>query len=255
MDTPDKVRRKVTAKFNPLQPRGHDGRWSLVDALKSLGGHDDEQLSPESGGYVDWSGSNNGIRNFEFGDIDDDTVTLSLDADEMLHLSRALTLTQMHASNPVDAAHPHTALLHAMGSSEDVQYVDGSYIDWSSGTDEKRTFEVGDNGSVVQLELTSAEFAEFQASVALTVINDSKSVTAAAGADVTPGHDNLHHYWTKGKGLARWVESLTPWTTLVALLTPKVGLAKARVFASKWHKEVLGIWVGEKAGKNPLGPG
>lgn len=66
----------------------------------------------------------------------------------------------------------------------------------------------------------------------------------AAGADVTPGHDELHHYWTHGEGLAKWADSPKPWTTLVALLTPHVGLARAKVFASRWFIEVFGFAAG-----------
>jgi hypothetical protein len=66
-------------------------------------------------------------------------------------------------------------------------------------------------------------------------------VQAAAGHDVTPGHDELHHYWTKDpEGLAKWVDSPKPWTTLVAHLTKHVGRAKAKVFASRWFIEVFG---------------
>jgi peptidoglycan hydrolase-like protein with peptidoglycan-binding domain len=67
----------------------------------------------------------------------------------------------------------------------------------------------------------------------------ASQVAAAAGHDVTPGHDELHHYWTRGKGLARWATSPTPWTTLVALLSEHVSPEKARVFASRWYIEVF----------------
>jgi hypothetical protein len=92
----------------------------------------------------------------------------------------------------------------------------------------------------------------------------SRAVRAAAGHDITPGHDELHHFWTRGKGLARWVGSPTPWTTLVALLSEHVPLSKARVFASRWYIEVFGYAAGsDKArvahGKPPrgdrIGPG
>jgi len=81
------------------------------------------------------------------------------------------------------------------------------------------------------------------------------AVTAALGHDVTPGHDELHHYWTRGEGLAKWAESPTPWSTLVAHLTRHVGPEKAKVFASKWFKEVFGYWSGSRKGANPVGPG
>jgi hypothetical protein len=84
---------------------------------------------------------------------------------------------------------------------------------------------------------------------------DPDEISAAAGRDITPGRERLHHYWTRGKGLARWVASPHPWTTLVALLSEHVSVGKAKRFASKWFKEVFGIWPGERKGDNPVGPG
>jgi hypothetical protein len=84
---------------------------------------------------------------------------------------------------------------------------------------------------------------------------DPDEISAAAGRDITPGRERLHHYWTRGKGLARWVASPHPWTTLVALLSKHVSAGKAKRFASKWFKEVFGIWPGERKGDNPVGPG
>lgn len=82
------------------------------------------------------------------------------------------------------------------------------------------------------------------------------AVDAAAGHDVTPGNDELHHYWTRSpEGLAKWRSSPTPWSTLVAHLTRHVGPEKAKIFASKWFKEVFGYWSGSRKGKNPVGPG
>jgi len=80
----------------------------------------------------------------------------------------------------------------------------------------------------------------------------------AAGADVTPGHDELHHYWTRGEGLAKWAGSPRPWTTLVAHLTKHVGPEKAKVFASRWFIEVFGYAAGSDKnrvahGKPPRG--
>jgi len=68
--------------------------------------------------------------------------------------------------------------------------------------------------------------------------------TRLAGKDVTPGHDQLHHYWTRGEGLTKWKFSPKPWTTLVALLTEHVGPEKAKVFASRWFIEVFGYAAG-----------
>lgn len=66
----------------------------------------------------------------------------------------------------------------------------------------------------------------------------------AVGADVTPGHDELHHYWVAGPGLAKWRGSPKPWTTLVAHLTKYVGPERAKVYASRWFHEVFGFYAG-----------
>lgn len=81
----------------------------------------------------------------------------------------------------------------------------------------------------------------------------------ALGADVTPGNDQLHHYWTRDpEGRAKWVDSPKPWTTLVALLTRHVGLERAKTFASRWFHEVFGFYAGSDMnrvthGKPPRG--
>lgn len=81
------------------------------------------------------------------------------------------------------------------------------------------------------------------------------TVALIVRADVTPGHDQLHHYWTRGEGLAKWAKNPHPWTALYRHLVKHVGPERAKRMAAQWHKEVFGIWPGEKAGKNPLGPG
>ncbi len=67
--------------------------------------------------------------------------------------------------------------------------------------------------------------------------------TRAAGHDVTPGHDELHHYWLT-EGLPKWADSPKPWTTLVALLTRHVGPEKAKIYASRWFFEHFGFYAG-----------
>jgi hypothetical protein len=88
------------------------------------------------------------------------------------------------------------------------------------------------------------------------------AVRAAAGHDVTPGHDELHHYWVAGPGLARWAGSPTPWTTLLKLLVehvkPPKPLEVLKRFASRWYIEVFHYSAGsDKArvahGKPPRG--
>ena len=87
---------------------------------------------------------------------------------------------------------------------------------------------------------------------------EPEPVAAALGHDVTPGHDELHHYWTRGKGLAKWVNSPMPWTTLVAHLTKYVGPEKAKIYASRWFIEVFHFAAGSDLnrvthGKPPRG--
>lgn len=66
-----------------------------------------------------------------------------------------------------------------------------------------------------------------------------EDVAAAAGHDVTPGHDELHHYWTRGPGLAKWAESPHPWTTLRDHLLKYMSEGEATRAASRWYIEVF----------------
>lgn len=69
--------------------------------------------------------------------------------------------------------------------------------------------------------------------------------TRAAGQDATPGHDQLHHYWTRDpEGLAKWRTSPHPWTTLRDHLLKYVSPHKAVLMASKWFEEVFGYTAG-----------
>lgn len=93
-----------------------------------------------------------------------------------------------------------------------------------------------------------------------TTANDSQppdgaAASRAAGHDVTPGHDQLHHYWTRGEGLAKWVGSPTPWTTLYHHLVKFVNPEMAKRMAAQWFHEVKGYWPGDQKGDNPVGPG
>lgn len=76
-----------------------------------------------------------------------------------------------------------------------------------------------------------------------------------AGADVTPGNERLHLYWTKGEGLPKWAFSPHPWTTLRDHLLKYMNQGMADRSASKWFHEVFGYWPGDRGGKNPVGPG
>lgn len=72
--------------------------------------------------------------------------------------------------------------------------------------------------------------------------------TRAAGHDVTPGHDQLHHWWTKGPGLARWIGSPHQYTTLHAELVKatkgKLPPGEIDRMAASWVHEVTGFWPG-----------
>ena len=86
------------------------------------------------------------------------------------------------------------------------------------------------------------------------VDEEEETATRALGADITPGHDELHHYWLYGEGAAKW----STWRELVAHLTPHVGPLKARTFASRWFFERYGFYAGSDKnrvmhGKPPRG--
>lgn len=85
-----------------------------------------------------------------------------------------------------------------------------------------------------------------------------------ASHDTTPGHDQLHHYWTRGEGLPRWRDSPHPFTTLAGLLEEHVGPDRAKRMAAAWIHEVTGNWPGSDAHRvatghpprgNNIGPG
>lgn len=90
------------------------------------------------------------------------------------------------------------------------------------------------------------------------VMNPDTDTSADIEGELVERADNgeqLHHYWTKGEGLAKWANSPHPWTALYKHLRKYVGSERAKRMAAQWHKEVLGMWPGEKKGDNPVGPG
>jgi hypothetical protein len=70
--------------------------------------------------------------------------------------------------------------------------------------------------------------------------------TRAAGHDTHPGGERLHLYWTKGEGLAKWIESDHQFYTLRDLLAEategKVPLETLSRWAASWVHEVTGNW-------------
>ena len=80
----------------------------------------------------------------------------------------------------------------------------------------------------------------------------------ALGHDVTPGHDQLHHYWTHGEGLAKWLGHPHEWTALRDHLAKYVGPERAARMATEWFHEVKGFYPGSdlhrvEHGKPPRG--
>jgi peptidoglycan hydrolase-like protein with peptidoglycan-binding domain len=93
--------------------------------------------------------------------------------------------------------------------------------------------------------------------------DELEQVWAAAGHDVTPGHDRLHHWWVYGPGRGRW----STWTELLANLVEEVHdkpLETLKKWASRWFFERHHYYAGSdlnrvKHGKPPrgdrIGPG
>lgn len=59
--------------------------------------------------------------------------------------------------------------------------------------------------------------------------------------------ERLHHWWTRGKGLAKWAKSRHPFTTLYRHLRKYVGSLRAKRMAAQWVHEVEGLWPGSDA--------
>ena len=83
----------------------------------------------------------------------------------------------------------------------------------------------------------------------------------AAGVDTHPGDAHqLHDYWTKGEGLAKWADSPKPWTTLFHLLWPRYIKSEdeAKRTATNWFHDVFHFYPGSDLnrvthGKPPRG--
>lgn len=70
---------------------------------------------------------------------------------------------------------------------------------------------------------------------------EERVVTSLKGAK---GAEQLHRYWTKGEGLAKWAGSPHPWTTLYHHLLKYLPAGEAKRTASEWFHEVMGFWPG-----------
>lgn len=91
--------------------------------------------------------------------------------------------------------------------------------------------------------------------IAAARAGESMDLTAAAPGVMPP---QLFAYWTKGAGLARWAPTAHPFTALVRALKREIkGKTDGQIkgLAANLFKATFGIWPGERAGKNPVGPG
>lgn len=60
---------------------------------------------------------------------------------------------------------------------------------------------------------------------------------------ITGASESLNHYWTRGRGLARWAASPTPWTTLYHLLLVYIKSAhQAKGLANEYYHKVFGFY-------------
>lgn len=80
----------------------------------------------------------------------------------------------------------------------------------------------------------------------------------AKSAQGLKGAAQLHEYWTKGEGLAKWADAPDPWTQLYHHLLKYMSPGKAKRTASQWFHDVFGFWPGSDLnrvthGKPPRG--
>lgn len=86
---------------------------------------------------------------------------------------------------------------------------------------------------------------------------DDAALLRAAGADLHPGDPGaLKAYWVHGKGRAKWITKPHPYTVLYHHLLKYLHKPDyAKRVAAQWFHDALGIWPGERKGKNPIGKG
>ncbi len=235
--------------FDPAEPRDpHSGKWlhgagAVSHALKSL----------SSVAVKDEGGGNTGV-SFANG------PSVSLSARQTTRLIDVLYTI----GGEVDPGEPGTSYEHPTAR-KTFKLASGplTVTAWGSTDDNSDVVRIEHGGHVVDMNVreqpTPTDLAEHIANAApeederagqlarefrKAIAHLSVMDLRAAGHDTTPGHDELHHYWTVGEGRAKWVTSPKPWTTLVALLTPHVGPEKAKVYASRWFIEVFGFAAG-----------
>jgi len=80
----------------------------------------------------------------------------------------------------------------------------------------------------------------------------------AKSAQGLKGAAQLHEYWTKGEGLAKWADAPDPWTELYHHLLKYMSPGKAKRTAAQWFHDVFHFWPGSDKnrvthGKPPRG--
>lgn len=127
-----------------------------------------------------------------------------------------------------------TQVVEALRELEDDDEV--RVADWLTvrGVDGGAALEADDDEDVLTVDVSPADL-----DLLVEQLTAGMPVMAALGHDVTPGHDELHHYWTRGEGLAKWSGSPTPWTTLYHHLLKYMNPEMAKRAASKWYIEVF----------------
>jgi 2'-5' RNA ligase len=81
-------------------------------------------------------------------------------------------------------------------------------------------------------------------------VADPGAIAAANG-----NADNLHDYWTKGAGLAKWRDKPHPWTALFRHLSKFLSPDRAKRTASEWYRDVFGHMPNQKGVKAGAGNG
>lgn len=89
-----------------------------------------------------------------------------------------------------------------------------------------------------------------------TAVDDAQAAEAKRGKSRRGNARQLHEYWTRGEGLAKWIDSPHPWSALRNHLLKYIhDPAEVDRVASQWFKDATGMWPGERKGKNPVGRG
>lgn len=205
-------RARVSAKFNPAQPRDPDGKWGdgvgggIRDLLASLvaveDGHQDRIFPRVGDGFMDWNERNDdGSYQFEVRGDDGESVYVDLQEDQLKGL--------------------HSALTQALGGDDPGLYIAGSsdhQFDWSDETGEDdhltgapiRVLNVmgvdgdGNLGASTAIELTEQDMRDWHSGLTITLL---RALTAPPGtAPVTASGAEVHVF---DNGICTTCEAVT----------------------------------------------